>query len=152
MSGELEGKVAIVTGAATGSGKAIAHAFGAAGARVFVNYLDTPDPAEAVVAQISRDGGEALAVAADVSSRARFETLVTAAIVRFGRWDVLVNNAGIALVKSAVTSPTTTPWIRTGRAVVRGPDGGSRAGAEESEDDRSERPGTRSCTCLRSPG
>jgi NAD(P)-dependent dehydrogenase (short-subunit alcohol dehydrogenase family) len=86
-------------GAATGIGKAIAHAFGAAGAYVVVNHLDTPDLAEAVVAQVSRDGSEALAVAADSSSRARFEALVAAAIARFGRWDVLVNNAGTALVK-----------------------------------------------------
>jgi 3-oxoacyl-[acyl-carrier protein] reductase len=99
MSSQLEGKVAIVTGAATGIGKAIALAFGAAGARVVVNHLDTPDLAEAVVARISRDGGEALAVAADVSRRADFEALVSAAIGRFGSWDVLVNNAAIAIVK-----------------------------------------------------
>jgi 3-oxoacyl-[acyl-carrier protein] reductase len=99
MSRELEGKVAIVTGAATGIGKAIAFAFGAAGARVIVNHLDTPDLAEAVVAEISRGGAEALAVAADISSRVQFEALVTATIDRFGSWDVLVNNAGIALVK-----------------------------------------------------
>jgi 3-oxoacyl-[acyl-carrier protein] reductase len=99
MSRELEGKVAIVTGAATGIGKAIAHACGAAGAGVVVNHLDTPELADAVVAQISRDGGEALAVEADISSRVQFEALVTAAIDRFGGWDVLVNNAAIALVK-----------------------------------------------------
>jgi NAD(P)-dependent dehydrogenase (short-subunit alcohol dehydrogenase family) len=93
MSSELESRVAIVTGAATGIGKAIAFAFGVAGARVVVNHLDTPDLAEAVVAQISRDGGEALAFAADVSRRADFEALVSAAIGRFGSWDVLVNNA-----------------------------------------------------------
>jgi 3-oxoacyl-[acyl-carrier protein] reductase len=86
-------------GAATGIGKAIAFAFGAAGARVVVNHLDTPDLAEAVVAEISRGGGEALAVAADISSRVQFEALVAATIARFGSWDVLVNNAGIALVK-----------------------------------------------------
>jgi 3-oxoacyl-[acyl-carrier protein] reductase len=99
MSRELEGKVAIVTGAATGIGKAIAFAFGEASARVVVNHLDTPDLAEAVVAKIARDGGEALAVAGDISRRADFEALVSATIDRFGSWDVLVNNAGIALVK-----------------------------------------------------
>jgi 3-oxoacyl-[acyl-carrier protein] reductase len=99
MSRGLEGKVAIVTGAATGIGKAIAFAFGEAGARVVVNHLDTPDLAEAVVAQIAGDGGEALPVAADVSSRAEFETMVSATFHHFGSWDVLVNNAGIALVK-----------------------------------------------------
>ena len=99
MSSELEGKVAIVTGAATGIGKAIAFAFGAAGARVIVNHLDTPDLAEAVVAQISHDGGEALAVAADISSRAEFEALVSAGFDHFGSWDLLVNNAAVALVK-----------------------------------------------------
>jgi 3-oxoacyl-[acyl-carrier protein] reductase len=99
MSRELEGKVGIVTGAATGIGKAIALAFGAADARVVVNHLDTPDLADAVVAQISRDGGEALACAADISKREEFEMLVHAAIDRFGSWDVLVNNAAVALVK-----------------------------------------------------
>lgn len=99
MSRELEGKVGIVTGAATGIGKAIALALGAADARVVVNHLDTPDLADAVVAQISRDGGEALAVAADISQREEFEMLVQAAIDRFGSWDVLVNNAAVALVK-----------------------------------------------------
>jgi 3-oxoacyl-[acyl-carrier protein] reductase len=99
MTRELDGKVAIVTGAATGIGKAIALAFGAAGARVVVNHLDTPDLADAVVAEISRGGGEALAVAADISSRVQFEALVSATIDHFGSWDVLVNNAGIALVK-----------------------------------------------------
>jgi 3-oxoacyl-[acyl-carrier protein] reductase len=99
MNSELEGKVAIVTGAATGIGRAIAFAFGAAGARVVVNHLNTPDLAEAVVAQISRDGGEALPVEADIGSRVQFEALVSGAIDRFGGWDVLVNNAAIALVK-----------------------------------------------------
>src|SRR4029453_12413061 len=99
MSRELDGKVAIVTGAATGIGKAIAYAFGEAGAGVGVNHLDTPDLAEAAAAQIAGDGGKAMPVAADVSSRAEFEAMVSATFHHFGSWDVLVNNAGIALVK-----------------------------------------------------
>jgi len=70
MSGQLDGKVAIVTGAGTGIGKAIAAALAADGARVVVNHLDTPELACAVVGTISSGGGEAIAVAADVSKRA----------------------------------------------------------------------------------
>lgn len=99
MSGELEGKVAIVTGAATGIGKAIAAALATIGARVVVNHLNTPDQAETVVAQITASGGEAIAVAADVSKRSEYAALVETTIDRFGSWDILVNNAGIALVK-----------------------------------------------------
>jgi 3-oxoacyl-[acyl-carrier protein] reductase len=95
----LDGNVAIVTGAATGIGKAIALALGSAGARVTVNHLDSAGPATAVVAEIEHAGSEAIAVAADVSKRADFEALVDATFDRFGRWDVLVNNAGIAIVK-----------------------------------------------------
>jgi NAD(P)-dependent dehydrogenase (short-subunit alcohol dehydrogenase family) len=68
MSRALDGKVAIVTGAATGIGKAIGFAFREAGARVVANHLDASDLAEAVVAEISRDGGKALAVAADIGT------------------------------------------------------------------------------------
>jgi 3-oxoacyl-[acyl-carrier protein] reductase len=99
MSGGLEGKVAIVTGAATGIGKAIATALANDGAHVVINHLDTPDLAAAVVAQITDDGGEAIAVAADVSSRNDYAAMIDATFRYFGSWDVLVNNAGIALVK-----------------------------------------------------
>jgi 3-oxoacyl-[acyl-carrier protein] reductase len=99
VSGELAGKVGIVTGAATGIGKAIAIAMAAVGGRVVVNHLKTPDRAEAVVAQITGGGGEAIAVAADVSKRTEYLALVDAAFERFGSWDILVNNAGIAVVK-----------------------------------------------------
>jgi 3-oxoacyl-[acyl-carrier protein] reductase len=95
----LDGKVAIVTGAATGIGKAIATALAEDGGRAVVNHLNTPDLAEGVVASITSAGGEAIAVAADVGKRADYAALVDATIERFGRWDILVNNAGIALVK-----------------------------------------------------
>jgi NAD(P)-dependent dehydrogenase (short-subunit alcohol dehydrogenase family) len=95
----LDGKVASVTGAATGIGNAIATALAADSGRVVVNLLNTPDLAPAVVARITEPGGEAIAVAADVGKRADYPTLVDATIERFGRWDILVNNAGIALVK-----------------------------------------------------
>jgi short chain dehydrogenase/Protein of unknown function (DUF3224) len=81
-------------------GKAIATALATSGARVVVNHLNTRDQAATVVAQIAASGGEAIAVAADVSRRSEYAALVEAAIDRLGSWDILVNNAGIALVKS----------------------------------------------------
>ena len=94
------GPVAIVTGAASGIGKGIALALAAAGTSVVVNHLDTPGEADAVVAHITVAGGRALAVQADVSSRAQQLALVEQTIATFRRWDVLVANAAWAPTKS----------------------------------------------------
>jgi 3-oxoacyl-[acyl-carrier protein] reductase len=91
----LAGKVALVTGAAKGIGAAIAKALGAAGASVVVNYASDNKGADAVVASIAKAGGKAVAVQSDVSSSAGAQSLVDTAIEKFGRLDVLVNNAGI---------------------------------------------------------
>jgi 3-oxoacyl-[acyl-carrier protein] reductase len=95
----LDGKVALVTGAATGIGEAIAAALAAAGARVVVNHNHTPEPAKKVVADISHAGGTAIAIAADVASRAEYAAMVDRMRTEFGRWDVLVNNAAVAITK-----------------------------------------------------
>ncbi|HEX6678307.1 MAG TPA: SDR family oxidoreductase [Actinomycetes bacterium] len=95
----LAGKTALVTGAATGIGKAIAGALAAAGARVVVNHPHTPEPAAAVVADIAAAGGTALAVAADISNRAEYQAMVQRLLGEYGRWDVLVNNAAVAITK-----------------------------------------------------
>lgn len=92
---ELKGKVAIVTGAASGLGKAIAIRFGAEGMKVVVNYLSKEDEATKVVEEIKRSGGEAIAVQADVSKEADVERLITAAHENFGTLNVMMNNAGI---------------------------------------------------------
>jgi 3-oxoacyl-[acyl-carrier protein] reductase len=89
----------LVTGAATGIGKAIAAALAAAGARVVVNHPHTPQPAAAVVADIQAAGGVALAVAADISNRAQYQAMVGRLLGEYGRWDVLVNNAAVAVTK-----------------------------------------------------
>jgi len=85
--------VAVVTGAGRGIGAAIAGAFGARGARVVVNYRERADAAEEVVAAIAAAGGEGFAVKADVATREGATALADAALERFGRVDVLVNNA-----------------------------------------------------------
>ncbi len=94
-SATLAGKVALVTGAGRGIGRAIALALGAAGARVVVNYRESDGPAHAVVEEIQASGGEALAVRADVSQSTEVDRLMAQATETFGPISILVNNAGI---------------------------------------------------------
>ncbi len=87
-------KVAVVTGGSRGIGRAIALRLAAGGARVVVNYRGNEAAANEVVAQIKAQGGEAIAVQADVSRVEEAEALIEAARKAFGRVDILVNNAG----------------------------------------------------------
>lgn len=91
----LAGRTALVTGAATGIGRATALLFAQAGARVVVNHLGKPDLAQAVVAEIAGNGGQAVPLEADVSQAGDVQRLCTLAAAAFGAIDVLVNNAGI---------------------------------------------------------
>ena len=90
----LQGKVAVVTGASRGIGRAIAETLAAEGAKVVVNYQSNAAAAEAVVAAIAERGGAALAVQADVSDLAAADALIKAALDAYGHIDILVNNAG----------------------------------------------------------
>src|SRR3954452_23736552 len=90
----LEGKVALVTGASSGIGQAIANRFAAEGAHVGVNYLPGGKRAEDAAAIVNGLGTPGLAVAGDVSRREDAERMVGEMVARFGRLDILVNNAG----------------------------------------------------------
>lgn len=92
---QLEGKVAVVTGASKGIGAAIAQELASGGASVIVNYASSPGPAEEVVAAITAGGGKAKAVRADVSKPAEAKQLMEAAVAEFQRLDILVNNAAV---------------------------------------------------------
>jgi 3-oxoacyl-[acyl-carrier protein] reductase len=92
---KLTGKVAVVTGASKGIGAGIAKALAAAGASVVVNYASSKSGADAVVADIAKAGGKAVAVGGDVSKKAEAQGIIDAAIKKFGRLDVLVNNSGV---------------------------------------------------------
>jgi 3-oxoacyl-[acyl-carrier protein] reductase len=93
--GVLEKRVALVTGASRGFGRAIALAFGAEGAAVVVNYLGSRPQAEEVAAGVRDLGRDAVVVQGDVAREDDVRRLVEATLGRFGRLDVLVNNAGI---------------------------------------------------------
>jgi glucose 1-dehydrogenase len=92
---KLQNKVAIVTGAATGIGKAIATIMAAEGASVVIDYVGDPAFANAAVQAIQSTGGRVTAVAADVSNPGQVNQLIQKAIDSFGKVDILVNNAGL---------------------------------------------------------
>jgi len=96
------GKVAIVTGASNGIGRAIAERLAQDGAMVVVNYGKSADKAKAVVAGIEAKGGNAVAIQADMSKMTDVHRLVGETVQRFGRLDILVNNAGMFLYKPLV--------------------------------------------------
>ncbi|MBO6179010.1 MAG: 3-oxoacyl-[acyl-carrier-protein] reductase [Selenomonadaceae bacterium] len=91
----LEGKVALVTGASRGIGRAIAVKLAAEGAKVAINYAGNEAKANEVKTEIEKNGGEAVVIGADVSSAAAAEDLVAKTVEAFGKIDILVNNAGI---------------------------------------------------------
>ena len=93
--GELTGKVAIVTGASKGIGAAIARRFAEAGAAVAVNYASSKADADRVVDKIIREGGEAVAIQADVAKSADVKRLFKETKAKLGSPNILVNNAGV---------------------------------------------------------
>jgi len=93
--GNLEGKVALVTGASRGIGRAVALRLAADGANVAVNYNSGSDEASALAMEIVSSGRQAVALQADVSDPAQADELIAATVEAFGSLDILVNNAGI---------------------------------------------------------
>jgi len=92
---QLSGKVALVTGAAVGIGRAIAVAYGREGAKVVVNYSKSRQEAEETAKLVKQAGGEPLLIQADVAQDRQVRAMVAEILERFGRIDILVNNAGI---------------------------------------------------------
>jgi glucose 1-dehydrogenase len=118
----LTNKVAIVTGAATGIGQAIAFAFARAGASVAVDYVGESAFADETVKTIADAKGTAISIDADVSDPAQVQNLVDQTVAKFGRIDILVNNAGIEFKHPFVDFPIdlwnkiiavnlTGPWL-----------------------------------------
>jgi NAD(P)-dependent dehydrogenase (short-subunit alcohol dehydrogenase family) len=125
MAGQLEGKVAVVTGAASGIGAAIARRFVAEGACVVLADLQV-EAADAVAGQL---GPAAVALATDVSDDAAVGRAVDLAVQRFGGLDVMVNNAGIVGVLGRIADTPPDAWDRTVSVLLRGVYSGMRHAA-----------------------
>ena len=109
--GKLDGKVALISGGARGQGAAEARLFVEEGAKVVLgDILD--EQGQQVEAEINELGGDALYVHLDVTSEADWESAVEAAVSRFGKLDILVNNAAIVIQKAAIEDRTGDEWDR----------------------------------------
>ena len=109
---DLNNKVALITGAGRGIGKAIAERYGALGASVVVNYASSAEAALKTANVIERSGGKALAVQADVSKVADLERLFQTSLDRYGRLDIVVANAGLEMSGKPVLEFTEEEYER----------------------------------------
>ncbi len=109
---DLNNKVALITGAGRGIGKAIAERYGALGASVVVNYASSAEAAQETANVIERSGGEAIAVQADVSKVADLERLFQTSLERYGRLDIVVANAGLEMSGKPVLEFTEEEYER----------------------------------------
>jgi NAD(P)-dependent dehydrogenase (short-subunit alcohol dehydrogenase family) len=119
MDLQLTGKVALVTGGARGIGRGIALTLAAEGVKVAVNYRERSDAAAEVVRHIREDGGDAEAIQGDVGVYAEAERLVSGTLERFGRIDVLVNNAGV-VTRHPILDVPLAEWDRVVRTNLYG--------------------------------
>ena len=115
----LEGRIALVTGASRGIGEAIALRLAKSGAKVAVNYHTGKDAATKVVAAIASSGGEALSIGADVSKEDQAESLIKEVVGRWGTLDILVNNAGVTRDKLLMRM-STEEWDEVINVNLRG--------------------------------
>ena len=105
---QLENKVAIITGAASGMGKAMANGYAKEGASVVIADLDA-DAATEVAESINSDGGDAIAIQYDVTDIQQSRDLVDSTVDKYGQLDILVNNAGVVVV-SPIEDATPEDW------------------------------------------
>ncbi len=117
-SGKLEGRVALVTGADSGIGRAVALAFAKEGADVLLSYLNEEEDADAAARSIQEAGRQAVKLPGDIGDPAHCRALVQAAIDRFGRLDILVNNGATQTTRTKLEDISDEEWDTTFRTNV----------------------------------
>jgi 3-oxoacyl-[acyl-carrier protein] reductase len=124
MLGDLKGKSILITGASSGIGAAVARALGTLGARVGVHFNHGRERAEKLTAEIKKAGGDAAAFGADITKSPAVEKLIGDVVARFGRLDVLINNAGDLVSRTPLVDATDELYDKVmdlnARAVVTG--------------------------------
>ncbi|HVI32038.1 SDR family oxidoreductase [Phenylobacterium sp.] len=117
-SGRLEGKAAIITGADSGIGRAVALAYAREGADVLISYLNEHEDAEETRRLVEAAGRKAVVVAGDISEADHCRTIVRRAVDAFGRVDVLVNNAAHQMTYEAIDEVSDEEWDYTFRTNI----------------------------------
>ena len=112
-TGQLEGKVAVITGADSGIGRAVAIAYAREGADVVISYLSEDSDAEEVKAYVEQAGRRAILVSGDISKPEHCRTIIDTAIREFGRLDVLVSNAAYQMSHDTLEEITDEEWTYT---------------------------------------
>ncbi len=126
----LKKKTVLVTGAATGIGKAIATELSSQSAEVIINYVGSSESAEDLAKELSRNGSRAISIKADVSKQSEVQTMFRRAIDEFGKIDALVNNAGIEK-RTSFLEKSLDEWNRVIAVDLTGPFICSQAAAKE---------------------
>ena len=119
LSRSIKGRVALITGAASGMGKATAQVFAAEGARVIVTDINE-DEAKNVCKLIESDGGEALAISLDITNEEQIKECIAKSIKSFGQIDYLINNAGIASPVNIGDENYADVWQKTLEVLLTG--------------------------------
>src|ERR1700744_2977892 len=112
-SGRLAGKAAVISGADSGIGRAVAIAFAREGADVLISYLDEHDDARETAQWVEQAGRKAVLVPGDLASAAHCRAVIDTAVTEFGRIDVLVSNAAQQMTHDKLEDITDAEWDRT---------------------------------------
>jgi NAD(P)-dependent dehydrogenase (short-subunit alcohol dehydrogenase family) len=119
--GKLQGKVALITGADSGIGKAVAIAFAREGADILISYLNEDEDAADTAKWVEEAGRKALVVPGDITSEAHCQTLVARAVGELGRLDILVNNAAFQRTYGDIADIRAEEWDKTFRTNIYAP-------------------------------